>query len=214
VNITGLTSGTVYKAYVRQDCDGNNTTFSNNSYGPATFTTGPGCGSNFYDVGGPSGNYPDAIFNTGAPVTICPDNATDKVLVSFSSFQTESGFDPLYVYNGPNTSSPQIASTNGNPGGAYSPNPGPGGWWGTTAPTNTGIPGVVLATGASGCLTFKFGLPVPVGPPRWRVCNRSTIARALNRSTAWTAKRASPSAERTHCLRAPANTTAVRARAA
>ena len=96
---------------------------------------------------------PNLNFNgTAGRTIICPNNAGDRVIVSFSSFQVEASWDPLYVYNGPTQASPQIASTNGTP--LTTPNFGAGGWWGTVAPQNTGIPGTVMSTDPSGCLTF------------------------------------------------------------
>jgi hypothetical protein len=85
------------------------------------------CSGNFYDNGGSGGNYTNGLNLTH---TICgtPGNC---VRVAFSSLQLESGFDYLYIYDGPNTGSPLI--------GTYS---------GTTSP------GTITST--SGCLTFRF----------------------------------------------------------
>ena len=93
-------------------------------------TTGSisGCSGTFYDSGGSGGTYQNSENYT---FTICPTNPGDAVIVNFSSFNIESGFDNLYIYNGPNTGSPLI--------GSY---------------TGTNSPGMVVST--AGCLTFVF----------------------------------------------------------
>ena len=174
--ITGLTGGTAYRAYVRQDCDGLNTTFSNNS-APVNFTTAIGCGSAYNDPGGPSNPYPPNINGTAGQTIICPTNPTDKILVNFTSFNTESGWDPLYVFNGPTAGSPLISSGNGVP--TTTPNLGAGGWWGTVAPTNTATPGLVLSTDVTGCLTFRFISDASVQNAGWT----STVACAAPQAT-------------------------------
>lgn len=84
------------------------------------------CSGNFYDAGG-GGNYSN---NESGIITFC-SNAGNCVRVTFSSFNIESSWDYLYIYDGPNTSSPLI--------GTY---------------TGTTSPGTVTSTG--GCLTFRF----------------------------------------------------------
>jgi hypothetical protein len=49
----------------------------------------------FYDSGGPTGNYDDSEY---CSFTISPACA-DSIILSFSSFQTESGYDYLRVYD-------------------------------------------------------------------------------------------------------------------
>lgn len=73
--------------------------------GSATQTT---CSGILLDSGG-SGNYQD---NTDATVTISPAGAT-AVALTFVSFSFESGFDYLYIYDGPNTSSTLIGQYDG-----------------------------------------------------------------------------------------------------
>src|SRR5205085_2365876 len=139
VTINGLTSNSSYAFYVTQNCSGGATATA----GPKPFATGPGCGDTFYDSGGPSLNYS----NSENKVTVlCPDSPGSTVIVNFSSFSTETGWDPLYVFNGPSTSYPKVAST--NTAGPFGNNVyGSGGYWGST------IPGPFIGTDASGCLT-------------------------------------------------------------
>ncbi|MEN2993230.1 MAG: CUB domain-containing protein, partial [Bacteroidia bacterium] len=88
-----------------------------------------GCcgGANFYDSGGPNGNYSN---NENRTITfVAPPG--QRVYVVFLSFNTEANFDFLRAYDGPNTGSPLI--------GTYS---------GTT------LPPTINSTGNS--LTFNF----------------------------------------------------------
>jgi len=91
-------------------------------------------------------------------LTFLPSAAGNKVVVQFTSFYTEEGYDALFVYDGPNTAAPQISS--GAPALQGLPNPfssGVGGWQGTNAPFNA-APNILRATTAntSGALTFAF----------------------------------------------------------
>jgi gliding motility-associated-like protein len=144
----GLDPDTCYEFYVRGDCSSTGNGMSAWA-GPVSITTWPAppaCGEVFTDEGG-DGDYP--LISTSI-VTICPDNAGDIVTVMFNSFALHATDDVLYVYDGPTTSSPQIASTNG-PGSSQFPNvQQPGGFWGTE------LPGPFEATNQDGCLTFEF----------------------------------------------------------
>ncbi|MEC4049151.1 T9SS type A sorting domain-containing protein [Flavobacterium sp. SUN046] len=137
---TGLIGNSTYKAYVRGYCD----TFNASSWSPISFTTAPPdiptpvCGGQFTDNGGIDTNY---LNNSNANYVICPNNPTDVVTVSFTSFDVESISDALYVYNGNSINAPQIPSNITSTGGAF---------WGTT------IPGPFTSTSPDGCLTFKF----------------------------------------------------------
>lgn len=71
------------------------------------------CSGNYYDMGGSGGNYTN---NQNSIQTICPVNFSDVVTINFTSYATESGFDYIYVYDGPNTSCPLLASLTGNGG--------------------------------------------------------------------------------------------------
>ena len=86
------------------------------------------CSGTFYDSGGNNGQYAN---NETSVMTFCSSTSGQCVRLTFTSFDTESLFDEMVIYNGPNTTSPII--------GTYS---------GTTNP------GVV--TGTSGCLTIEF----------------------------------------------------------
>jgi subtilisin-like proprotein convertase family protein len=102
------------------------------------------CGQSFFDSGGGAANYST---NENRNVTIVPSAAGEVVTVTFTSFNIETNFDALYVYDGPNTSSPLLSSGNGAgsvPGGV------PGGFWGTTNP------GTFTSSHPTGALTFVF----------------------------------------------------------
>jgi hypothetical protein len=87
------------------------------------------CSGNFYDPGF-TANY---FNNQNYSITFCPSTAGQAIRVTFSAFNTESGFDYLYIYNGPSIASPLI--------GSYS---------GSTSP------GTITSSDVSGCLTFRF----------------------------------------------------------
>jgi hypothetical protein len=110
---------------------------------------------NYYDNGGPGGNYPANHNNANTLVTFQPNIAGQKVQATFFSFNTEASFDALYVWDGLNTAAPKIASANGAP--LANNFWGTGGWWSTIAPNNVSA-NVVRATAgnASGALTFGF----------------------------------------------------------
>lgn len=145
----GLDPDTCYEFYVRGNCSSTGNGMSAWA-GPVSLTTEPAppvCGGVFKDEGG-DGNYPQVSTSV---VTIYPENAGDMVTVFFTLFALyPAGGDVLYVYDGPTTSSPQIASSNG-PGDTQYPNvQQPGGFWGTE------LPGPFEATNPLGCLTFEF----------------------------------------------------------
>jgi gliding motility-associated-like protein len=95
-----------------------------------TMTSGTvnGCSGTILDPGG-AANYPMNCNNT---MTFC-SNAGNCVQLSFTQFNIESGWDYLYVYNGPTTGSPQMT---GSPF------------------TGTALPPVLTST--SGCITIRF----------------------------------------------------------
>ncbi|WP_284653340.1 choice-of-anchor L domain-containing protein [Flavobacterium terrisoli] len=152
--LDGLDSSTCYDIYVRGNCgvDG----FSAWA-GPRSITTQvapPVCGGIYIDEGGPD-NYPN---NSDSIVTICPVNAGDQVTVTFTSFDTETNWDALYVFDGNSITDPQIASdnpANNVPGGLA------GGYWGTE------IPGPFTSSSVDGCLTFRFRSDGFVTNPGW-----------------------------------------------
>ncbi len=65
------------------------------------------CPGSIHDFGGPTRDYYN---NEDYTWTIAPPNA-GSITVNFSSFDLENNFDFLTVYDGPNTSSPQIAGS-------------------------------------------------------------------------------------------------------
>ena len=74
-----------------------------------TGTTQTACTGYLYDSGGPCDAYLDS---TDVIITIAPTGAT-HVTLTFQSFDFESGYDYLYVYDGPNTSSTLIGQYDG-----------------------------------------------------------------------------------------------------
>jgi hypothetical protein len=142
--LEGLSPGTVYELEVRANCavDGE---YQDRSI-VQRFQMATGCGHPFTDLGGDLYNYPPY----GSRVeTICADYPDRAVSLTFSSFQLEPWYDVLYVFDGPDTSSPLFSS--GNPAPLTTSDHGPGGWWGLT-----GIPGPFMSTHTSGCLTTAF----------------------------------------------------------
>lgn len=91
-----------------------------------TITT---CSGTFYDSGGSSSSYG---INETFTVTFCSGTG-ENIGIIFSSINVESGFDNIYVYNGPNTSSPQV------PGSPF-----------------TGSMSSVTAVSTSTCITIRF----------------------------------------------------------
>jgi murein DD-endopeptidase MepM/ murein hydrolase activator NlpD len=85
------------------------------------------CTGIFQDTGGPNATYSN---NESYTMTIAPPNAS-KVVVNFYWIDIESGYDYLYAYDGPSTSSPLI--------GVY---------------TGTINPGTIISS--SGSITFRF----------------------------------------------------------
>jgi hypothetical protein len=90
------------------------------------------CNATFYDNGGSGSNYSDSKNYT---MTICPSTSGQCIQAVFTSFNTESGYDFLTIYDANSTSSGYINNISG------------------TLPTFT----VTASTNnASGCLTFNF----------------------------------------------------------
>lgn len=104
------------------------------------------CTGYFYDSGGETGSYQN---NENYTMTFNPGTSGNKVKAQFLSFETESGYDYLYIYDGPNTSSPQVT---GSP------------FHGTTSP------GTITASNnnASGALTFRFTSDGSITKSGWK----------------------------------------------
>ena len=123
--------------------------------GPVTYTLNSGPNTaffTFHDNGGPAANYSNSSNAANSSVTFVGPVGSN-LRVQFSAFDTEAGWDPLYVYDGSTAASPQIASINGAPTGCTG-STSAGGWWGVIAPTNTASPGVLVSSGNA--LTFQF----------------------------------------------------------
>lgn len=97
-------------------------------------TTVATCGGNFYDPGGPAGQYSN---NQDFTMTFVPATQGDLLKFTFSQFSLEANsscsYDWLKIYNGPNTDAPLI---------------------GTYCGSNS--PGVVTSSHPTGALTFQF----------------------------------------------------------
>ena len=104
-------------------------------------TTVSTCDAMFYDDGGPSSNYAD---NKDLTMTFLPETAGGIIEVTFQSFETESGYDYLYIYDGASTTAPQIGQYDGG-----------------------NSPGTVTASNADGALTFKFHSDYGVNRAGW-----------------------------------------------
>ena len=74
--------------------------------GITTNSTENGCTGTLYDSGGGS-NYQD---NTDYTVSIQPPGASD-ITLTFNSFDFESGYDYLYIYDGPSSASAQVSGS-------------------------------------------------------------------------------------------------------
>ena len=88
------------------------------------------CDGMFYDNGGPNSQYSS---NLDLTLTIYPATSGGIVQAEFMSFDMESNYDFLYIYDGINAQAPQIGSYTGGNG-----------------------PGTVVATNEAGALTFKM----------------------------------------------------------
>ncbi|MCW8899010.1 MAG: glycosyl hydrolase family 18 protein, partial [Flavobacteriales bacterium] len=121
------------------------------------------CSGTIHDFGGPYKNYYD---NENYTWTIAPTGA-GSINVNFTSFDVETGFDYLYIYDGATTAAPQIA---GSP------------FTGTTLPPSF--------TSSTGALTFRFtsdGATVRPGFVANYSCNVDNIAptTSVSAPTGW-----------------------------
>jgi len=109
------------------------------------------CSGTIHDFGGPTKNYYD---NENYTWTIAPTGAT-SIKLTFTSFDVETNFDYLYIYDGPTSASPQIA---GSP------------FTGTTLPP--------VFNSSTGAITFKFTSDGATTKPGFNanyVCYQDTI---------------------------------------
>ena len=146
-NITYSTAGDYDVTLTITDADGNSQTLTKENYihvaESITMQNGSvtTCSGIFYDSGGANSSYGN---NLNYTMTFYPGTEGAMVTVNFTQFNTESGYDYLYIYNGTSTSAPQI--------GQYD---------GTTSP------GTVMATNEAGALTFKFTSDSGVNAAGW-----------------------------------------------
>lgn len=103
------------------------------------------CEGNFMDPGDTS-NY---NINQTVVITFFPGTVDSVIMMTFTSFRTEYGYDGLMIYNGPDTNSTLISS--GIPTSQYSPITAPQGAW-----QGTNSPDTITSTHPSGALTFVF----------------------------------------------------------
>ena len=129
-NLTGLTPLTGYTYYVRALCASDNISPWSTSRNFTTTALPLGCGGNFVDSGGASGDYSN---NQNITTLICPTNPGELVTVTFTSFNTENNFDFLRIYDGNSTAAPLLGTF-----------------------TGTTLPPTFTSTAANGCLTFNF----------------------------------------------------------
>ena len=97
--IEGLDSGTEYDVYVRGQCENEGPVTE--WVGPVSFTTIPDCGDNFYDSGGPDGQYSNNEFQTWV---FCPDTPGDLVVIDFTFVNLENCCDDLQIFSGADAS--------------------------------------------------------------------------------------------------------------
>jgi subtilisin-like proprotein convertase family protein len=133
-----------------------------------TMTTGSSstCGAVFLDPGG-AGNYGNGSNFT---YTICPSTAGARLQAIFTSFQTESGLDFLYIYDGNTVGAPLLGTYSG----------------GTS-------PGLVQAslTNPTGCLTFRFTSDGSVVASGWSA-NISCILSCQTITSNWVSSNEAP----------------------
>ena len=127
--LTGLSPNTCYNIYVRGNCGTDGISLWSNLATITTQIAPPGCGGNFLDSG-VLGNYAN---NSNIGTLICPSSPTDKVTVTFTSFDTESNTDILRIYNGNSAAAPLIGSYSG-----------------------TNLPPSATSSAPNGCLYFVF----------------------------------------------------------
>jgi hypothetical protein len=158
-NLTGLTAGVFYYAWVRTNCGGSN---QSAWVGPITFFTGvvdvvnlnattnggslTTCYAEFYDSGGPTAPYTN---NESYTYTFVPATAGSKLKAVFNRFALENNYDFLSIYNG-------TTATPANLVGTY-----------TNAQIVAGQ--TFFSTAPGGEFTFRFTSDISVTPAGWDV---------------------------------------------
>ncbi len=146
VNLSGLTLGNTYYVWVRSNCGSG---VYSNWVGSTSFTTvlldivvlnssstggsKTTCNAKFYDSGNATGNYQNSESYT---YTFVPGSAGSKLKAVFNSFQVESNFDYLSIYNGTTVTAANLI--------------------GTYTGTQIAAGQTFFSTAAGGELTFKF----------------------------------------------------------
>lgn len=131
----------LFRAAVTNGCPSYSTTSSFTASCPDIIHPASGFSSTTIQCGGSyiyrdPGNTSDYSNNQNGLITICPSIAGRYVNVNFTSFNTESGFDFVYVFDGDWAGAPLLGIYSGN-----------GGLSGNVRAT---------ATNTSGCLSFRF----------------------------------------------------------
>ena len=99
------------------------------------------CEAVFYDNGGPNNDYNN---NRNYTMTFLPTEPGSMIRATFTQFNTEEGYDYLYIYDGTSTDATQIGRYDG-----------------------MNSPGEVTATNSDGALTFRFTSDQGVTAPGW-----------------------------------------------
>jgi len=115
------------------------------------------CGGDFYDTGGDSGSYQS---NETYVMTFYASTPGAMIRFAFSSFNTESGYDTLTIYDGPNSSYPVIGKYHGSTG-----------------------PGTVTSSNVLGGLTFRFHSDVSVVGTGWAAAISCVLPPVANPAT-------------------------------
>ena len=127
---TGLLPNTYYQLKIKPFCTNVNPVVRTYYFA----TSGNYCGSlSFSDTGGLGSNYGD---RESFIRTITPNLPNKKIVVTFNQFSLETDYDYLYIYDGADTTFPELNSGNGY--------------------TGTNSPGTVTSTATDGALTFQF----------------------------------------------------------
>lgn len=162
LNFNNLDAGTYYRISVGTDCSGPQAY----AFEQIVMTDANWCsGYTFTDTGGENGQYGD---NEVFVKTFYPADPNDKLKLTFSEFDLETGYDFMNIFNGPTTGSPRFQ--------------------GGTQVTGNNIPGPFTSTHASGAITIRFISDAGVGANGWKAnfecislgTSESAIANAVN----------------------------------
>ncbi|HEX8563853.1 MAG TPA: M12 family metallo-peptidase [Flavobacterium sp.] len=127
--VTGLLPNKFYRVRVRPTCNAGQTSAARETI---FATSANWCnGVTITDTGGVNGDYTNMESYVR---TLIPTAPNKKIVLTFSSFDLEADYDYLYVYDGPNTSSPEL----------------------TGGLTGTVNPGTFVSTSPDGSLTIRF----------------------------------------------------------